>query len=224
MTNKKIQYYINVLNNNDKEIILFKRKISKNVELVKIWDDNHFENDSIVCNYDPLKFFFIKNELGDYVGAVYVMINDLYWYINKKHRNNKYMSNALREAVLPYLFMKEKRKSINISIDSCQLSEKCYNNSRLMALNQGFKLVSQSKINYKLLKSNFCKKNNKLSEENYQIKTDRLEQLRKQVFSAHITLSKISDELLMAYGFDSGLSNTAKEVKEYIHILQDEYK
>lgn len=91
MRNEDIEKLINRLNNFNQDDDF---KISATVEVAKIWQ---------LGFPSPLQFFLIKNN-SDYVGAVNVLSNDLHWYILKEHRKNGYLTNALREYILPYLF------------------------------------------------------------------------------------------------------------------------
>lgn len=63
MTNKEIQDYINLMNQIKVDFPIFKGQISKKVEIVIIWSGDFINNKSIVSDYEPCRFFIIKNDL-----------------------------------------------------------------------------------------------------------------------------------------------------------------
>jgi hypothetical protein len=115
MTEKEIRKYINLLNKGVAVDSIFLRQINQLVEVAKVWSAEPKITDNISGNFCSYRFFFIKNELKEYVGAVFDMHNDLHWYIVPKFRKKGNLSRALKEAILPYIF--EERETQKISID-----------------------------------------------------------------------------------------------------------
>lgn len=64
---------------------------------------------------------------------------DLHWIILPEHRKNGYLTNALKEAIIPYLFSVVEREELKISINELEISNKNYEASMRTALNVGFK-------------------------------------------------------------------------------------
>ncbi len=123
MTEREIRKYIDLLNDGKAGESIFTRQISKTVEVAKVWPDQPKMTDKIIGNFGSYRFFFIKNEFNEYVGAVLDMYQDLHWYIVPKCRKHGYLTTALRESILPYLFYDE-RESQRITIGEVQSEKK----------------------------------------------------------------------------------------------------
>ncbi len=108
MTESEIRKYIDRLNNGKASESIFTRPISKTVEVAKVWPEQPKMIDSIIGNFCSYRFFFIKNESDKYIGAVLDMYQDLHWYIIPKSRKQGYLTTALKESILPYLFYDER--------------------------------------------------------------------------------------------------------------------
>jgi RimJ/RimL family protein N-acetyltransferase len=89
MTNNKLNYYINFYNK-EKSTPSY---IDDVIDIIQICKDKQID-----------KIYLIKKD-GTYIGAVYDMgVNDLHAYMKKDYRKKGYMSNALKNHILPYLF------------------------------------------------------------------------------------------------------------------------
>lgn len=130
---------INKLNRKPNYKNCIKHSISNNVELAHIWINNPFYRNN------PQTFFLIKNDSG-YVGAVLDMINDLHWVILPEYRKKGYLTNALKAAIIPYLFINAEREELNISISELEIGKKNYNASMSTALKAGFKKVDDKSL------------------------------------------------------------------------------
>jgi len=104
MTDKSLNKLINTLNKGQRKEHIFIRKLDDKVDLVKVFNNNPKLNDRINY-YDiiPDTFYCIR-ENNQYIGIVYDMSNDLHWYIKKEHRGNGFLSKALKEIILPFIF------------------------------------------------------------------------------------------------------------------------
>lgn len=220
MTEREIRKYIDRLNNGKAKESIFTRQISKTVEVAKVWTDQPQMTDKIIGNFGSYRFFFIKNDLNIYVGAVLDMYHDLHWYIVPQSRKRGYLTTALKESILPYLFYDE-RESQRVTIDKYAIGEKNYLNSKNVALKLGFKSVNESETEFELNQSDFNWDNENLAEINSDIDPERYEQLRKRAFFAYKTLYKISDELLIKINDDKELKDVADEVKKYTWKIED---
>lgn len=220
MTEKEIRKYINRLNNDKAKESIFTRPISKTVEIAKVWTEQPKIDDNIIGNFCSYRFFFIKNEINEYVGAVLDMEQDLHWYIVPRNRKKGYLTTALKESILPYLFYYV-RDSQRITIDKNALGEKNYLNSKSVAIKLGFQPINNSEKEFQLNKVDFNWENENLDEDNLVINSERFDQLRKRAFFAYRILYKISDELLMVANDDKGLKQIANEVKSYTWKIED---
>jgi RimJ/RimL family protein N-acetyltransferase len=220
MRDREIRKYIDRLNNGNSSESIFARQISKSVDVAKVWTEQPKITDNIIGNFGSYRLFFVKNETDLYVGAVLDMYHDLHWYIVPEHRKKGYLTKALRESILPYLFYDE-REIQKITIEKDSIGEKNYLNSRNVALKLGFKPINDFESEFELKQSNFNWENENLDETNSTIKTERFETLRKRVFYAYKTLYKISDELLMTVDDDKDLKEIANEVRKYTWKIED---
>ena len=220
MTEKEIRKYIYRLNNGKATESIFTRQIGKNVDVAKVWTEQPKITDSIVGNFGSYRFFFIKNEINKYVGAVLDMYQDLHWYIIPKSRKQGYLTKALKESILPYLFYDERERQ-RITIDKYAIGEKNYLNSKNVALKLGFKAINISETEFELKQSDFNWDDENLIEINSEINSERFKQLRERAFYAFKILYKISDELLMKVNDDKELKEVADEVRKYTWRIED---
>lgn len=220
MTEREIRKYINRLNQGKASESIFTRQISKNVEVAKVWQKQPKTTDSIIGNFSSYTFFFIKNESNKYIGAILDMYQDLHWYIVPSSRKQGYLTTALEEAILPYLFY-EGRENQRITIERNAIGEKNYLNSKRVALKLGFKAINEVETEFELKQTDFNWDNENYKEINSEIKSERFEELRKRAFYAYRTLYKISDELLMTVDDDKELKEVADEVRKYTCKIAD---
>jgi hypothetical protein len=220
MTEREIRKYIDRLNNGKAGESIFTRQISKTVDVAKVWAEQPKMTDNIIENFDSYRFFFIKNELKEYVGAVLDMYQDLHWYIIPKSRKYGYLTTALKESILPYLFYDE-RECQRITIEKSAIGEKNYLNSKSVALKLGFKAINKAETEFELKQIDFNWDNENFEEINSGINSKRFEELRKRAFYAYKTLYKISDELLMTVNDDKELKEVADEVRKYTWKIED---
>ena len=128
---KQLSEKISKANNNslnNKEYETLSSNVDYFVETIQYKD--YFENS---------KFYFIKNAKNKYVGIVQDGGNDLHWYILPHHRGNGYLTNALRETILPHLLID--KVSQCITINEGHISKKMADASEKVALSVGFKKI-----------------------------------------------------------------------------------
>jgi len=220
MTEREIRKYIDRLNSGKACESIFTRQISKTVDVAKVWTERPKMTDNIIGIFSSYRFFFIKNELNEYVGAVLDMYQDLHWYIVPKSRKQGYLTTALKESILPYLFY-DGKESQRITIEKSAIGEKNYLNSKSVALKLGFKAINEAETEFELKKIDFNWDNENFEEINSEINSERFEKLRKRAFYAYKTLYKISDELLMTVNEDKELKEVAEEVRKYTWKIED---
>lgn len=217
MQEKEIKEYIDRLNQNKGKETIFLRQINEYVEVGKVWEKEPTIDDDFSVNIPSWRFFFIKNEIGRYVGAVLDMTHDLHWYILEEERKKGHLNKALRTAILPYLFYDEydDREVQRISIDEYGIGESNYQNSKKVATRLGFKPVNEEESKFELTIDDFNWEHEHLEEKNNPIPQERLLELRKRVMLSYQELIKVSDELLMAYDNDCSLREIAKKIRYY---------
>lgn len=220
MTEREIRKYIDCLNKGKAGESIFTRQINKHVDVAKVWSEQPKITDKIIGNSSSYRFFFIKNESKEYVGAVLDMYSDLHWYIVPKHRKKGYLTKALREAILPYILYDD-REVQRLTIEYGAIGDKNYRDSRGVAIKLGFEAINEVETEFELKKTGFNWNNENLNEIDSDINPDRFEELRRRAFFAYKTLYKISDELLMSVDDDKELKEIADEVRKYTWKLED---
>lgn len=220
MTNREIQGYIDLLNKEKESETIFTRQISETVVVAKVWSEQPKITDDIIGNFDSYRFFFLKNETGRYIGAVLDMNYDLHWYMVPENRKLGYLTKALKESILPYIFYDGRDKQ-RINIDKNSIGDKFYQNSKRVAIDAGFKAINEEETEFELLQSEFNWDCENIEELNSGINSERLEILQKRVFYAYKLLYKTSDELSMKFNDDNGLKNATDEVKKFIWKLEE---
>lgn len=217
MTEENLQNLIDKLNStgNYKEQI-FLRQISENVFLSKVSSEiNHPE----IKPYSFRTFFFVSNESREFVGAIEDRgINDLHWFITKESRKKGYLTKALKETIIPYIFYDENKDydRQKITIDKNNLSETNYLNSRKVAINLGFKALNEDETNFELIKGSFDWSNENITEKNKLISRERTDLLKEKVSNLHYEFEKICCELEMSYGNEDDLLEQLLEISKSI--------
>ncbi|NEV93449.1 hypothetical protein G3567_04700 [Psychroflexus sp. YR1-1] len=220
MTDDTIKGFIDQLNKEESTESIFTRQISENVDIAKVWEEQTTESDQIAMYTGSYSFFFIKNQSNEYVGAILDMIRDLHWYIIPKFRKQGYLSKALKETVLPYLFI-EGRDTQRVTINKKDIGETNYQNSKNVALGLGFKSINTEETEFELQESDYNWDNESIFEVNSKVDPERFKVLRKRALYAYRLLSKISDELLMTVDDDKGLKKIASKVSDYTWKIED---
>jgi hypothetical protein len=219
MIDKEIRKYINRLNNKKGQESIFTRPLSETVELSKVWSEQPKKTYSIVEDFPSYRFYFIKNTLGIYVGAILDMYSDLHWYIVPKQRKNGYLTKALKESVLPHIFYYN-REVQRITIQE-SIGKENYTNSKNVAIKIGFNSINEDETVFELNKSDFKWENDNLTEHVKSIGNERIELLKKRVNHASNILLKVSDELQIAYDDDDKLSEISFKVKDHVWKIED---
>lgn len=200
MTEKEIRKYLVRLNTSKSDQTIFKREISPNVEIAKVWKNLPKRSDRKQNAYQPDFFFFIKNENQEYVGAVLDMGFDLHWFVLPKFRKRGYLTNALKEAIIPYIFdFLRESPIITISISDSRVS---YKDSIKVAKSLNFTQVDPKGINFELNITDFDFSNSKMSDINSKMSKERMEELLKNFQFHYRNLLMISNELEMTFDDD----------------------
>lgn len=152
MDNNEIKEYIDRLNKNEAEETIFIRELNHFIFLARVWKKEPELEDVINVNMPSHQFFFIKNENGKHIGAIYDMKQDLHWYILEEERKKGFLSKALKSVVLPYLFYyeDEEREIQRISIKKQVIGEINYENSKKVAERLGFKSIDKNQECFEL--------------------------------------------------------------------------
>lgn len=82
-------------------------------------------------------FYFIKDDMGAFVAAVYVMPNDLHWVVLPEERNRGHLIQPLKDYILPYIYNANGGNPVRITIASKGDSD-LWSASEKIALKVGF--------------------------------------------------------------------------------------
>lgn len=149
MNDETIRDLLRKLNKRTGKNLIFKNSIGENVELAKVWIwkmGEYFYKDQV--------FFLIKNQGGKYVAAVYGL-NKFHWYTLYEERRKGYLSKALRDLIIPFLWgpnRQEIHDPFEISI-SRGIGPKNFESSFCLAKSLGFKVDEENDYKTKLLLS-----------------------------------------------------------------------
>lgn len=220
MTSKDLRVLLDRLNKGKFNGLIHLRPLSNTVNFGKVWTKVIKKTDRIFNLDGPGNFYFINNDDGVFVAAVLDMNTDLHWFVNSKFRNKGYLTNAMKDTILPHLFQSRDRQ--RVTIDENSIGRKNYLSSRNVALNLGFTqdingcefFIDADKVNCNLL----------FSGENRLLPKDRLEQLMKEVNYLGRSLWLIHSEIEMNLGesqFTEELLDLAKEVRTYASKFED---
>lgn len=191
MSEETIISIINKLNRYPNYKKCIKHSISKNVELAHIWIENS------IYKHSPKTFFLIRNE-NEYVGAVLDMKIDLHWVTLPQHRRKGYLTTALKEAIIPYLFSVVEREELMISINELQIGKDNYDNSLNTALKVGFKKVDDT--TFILVGNDFDFSNEKLAIKHNGLRDGEIEDICKELKAIAKKVSVINSKIELSMG------------------------
>lgn len=202
MTNENIQEFIDRLNNGQFKDTILLRQISEYVFVSKVRQKKNDLRNEPKFSLTYYDFFFIKNDKGVFVGAVVDMYSDLHWYITPKNRKKGYLVNALRSAILPYIFYDDNKnlETQRITITKSEIGELNYHNSKKVALKLGFKATNKEESEFLLTRDSFDWSEENINEINTCLNEEKLNEFRKRISYIYQDLESMTHELQMAYG------------------------
>ncbi len=108
MKHTSIRNFITLLNTGKIDYRVFRRTLKDNVEYAKVWPNDPLRNYDFAL---PYHFFLIKSSDGKYIGAVLDMGKEnLHAYIFNQHRKKGYLTNAMNNVILPFLYQTGRQK------------------------------------------------------------------------------------------------------------------
>jgi hypothetical protein len=207
MTAKSITTIINGLNKNPNYRNCIKHSISNTVDLAHIWIENS------ICKHSPKTFFLIKND-HEYVGAVVDMGTDLHWVVLPKYRKKGHLTKALKETILPYIFIHLERENQTISIKESEIGKKNFQHSLNTALQVGFSKVDNN--NYILEEDDFDYSNEKLDIKYKGLADEEIDCISKELKDIAKRVSIINSRIELSLG-----QSPAKYMKPSLAIISD---
>lgn len=108
MTDKTVQFIIDLINSGQASDLIFLRPLSESVLVGRVWIKN---DKGDICTGSGYCMFFIQNEQKVIVAAVVDMgSQDLHVFVHPVHRKRGHLANALRSVILPYLFAEDRKE------------------------------------------------------------------------------------------------------------------
>lgn len=135
MRETEMQKLIDDLNSGELKKIVHSQELTKNVIFANVWDEKPHDESKLVDGYEYRSFYLIKKSTGDFIGLIYLMENDLHWYLNMESRGNGCMTQVLKNTVIPHLLNYRNRIKISIDFESCEFAKKSEN----LAIRCGFR-------------------------------------------------------------------------------------
>lgn len=147
MRDETIMALLKNLNKGKGRNLIFKNSIGENVEYAKVWIWQKSE-----YTYKNQDFFLIKNGDGKYVSAI-CGTNNFHWVTLYEERGNHFLSNALRNYVIPFLWGPDRQgihEPFKISINR-GIETRNFQSSLGLAKSIGFKEDNQNDFKIELL-------------------------------------------------------------------------
>ncbi len=219
MTNQYLNSLIRKLNKKQLNKYIQLRPLSDTVDFAKIWRRKPSPRHKRTHGDGPLHYYFIKDQEGNYVGIVHDMQTDLHWFVLRKYRGKGYLTNALKEVILPHLF--QDRKEQLITIDEYHTGEKYFLASEKVALSLGF--VKCDDIKYRL-KGDKYKHRKPIKGDNTELTKERIDDLDRQINYLSRSLWVIQTEIEMKMGasdYSRALKKLVDDIKKKAWQLED---
>lgn len=216
MHEKTFRNYLVQLNKNKLKELAFLRPLSVDVFFAKIWKRKPtFKNSKKFLSHPYYSIYLIRKEQV-YVGGVYVMDDDLHWYVLPAYRNKGILRNPLKTIIIPHLSIYKNR--IVGSINKNGLAENDFIASTKLAKAVGFEQVLKQEGTYYYqikLDSDFpviSGINSRITEENF----ERI----KQALNYHSLAILMLKTEMEAHLGESDITEDAQEIVEDIQSLK----
>jgi hypothetical protein len=216
--NSKLLSLVNQLNRNPNSKNIIRHTISDNVDFAHIWINDTF------YEHRPKTFFLIKNE-EEFVGIVFDMVTDLHWTIKPKHRKKGHLTKALKEVILPYIFLNLERDEQIISIDENEIGKKNYINSSKLAKAVGFEDIDSKKFILKF--EDFDNSYNNLKFKYEGLSKNEIENLKKEIQNVAMNAYRLNSKIEMALGKEvdcyksPSLSAISDSIASFMCVIED---
>lgn len=216
MTEESLQKLVNELNNynvDEAESLIYLKPLNDVVDFAKVWMKIPTKNDSMSSGDGFYKVYFIKNDENIYVAAVLDMSRDLHWYVIPKHRKKGYLTKALKNAILPHLFLSRDEQRITITED--KIGSTNFQASEKVALRIGF--TKDSSDEYYISNDDYIDYIPAL-DHNKSLSEERMNEIRNEINYVARTLWTLQNEIEMNFGE----SDFSENLEEMVHQIKSQ--
>lgn len=213
MHESELKKLIDTLNKQPNYLICLK-PISKNVEYAEVWDSIKLGGRLNVMD-SPSLMYFVKNNDGVYTSTVLVMgKRDLHSYTLTKFRRKGILKNALKNTILPHLFLTRSSQRITVNVNCIGL--KNFAASIGLAKSLGFKEIKKQNEDGEIeLKIGRSKVNKFEFQEDFatNLSEEQLIQLQNSINYHVLKLKHFESFVRMGWFEDSSLKEFSKNIK-----------
>jgi len=190
--------------------ILITRRLSEKVQLAKIWAAPLSPDENI----PPIQAYLVQKE-KQYIGLVIEEDEGPYAFMRPAFRKKGFMSNALRQVILPHML--QQKPLLRLYLSAAKLgSDRQLNFAKKLALSVGFELLKEEPGSLRLvLDASRLKEHVFIKGENERLPKERLNALKKQIRYAASVLSMVQTEL----EYKRGISGYSEELGDWIKAL-----
>lgn len=146
------------------------------------------------------------------------MVKDLHWFILPEYRGKGYLTNVMKDTILPHLFLSRQEQRITIDADQIDFN---FNASEKVALNLGFSPKNDTE--YFLSKDGYSTYNIDF-QKTVGFSEDRIQELRKQINYLSRSLWAIQTEVEMKLGitdYSEYLAKLVHDIRSHTWKLED---
>ncbi|MBU1364092.1 MAG: hypothetical protein KKE51_09760 [Gammaproteobacteria bacterium] len=186
MTHDSIEQLIDLLNKGELSDRVFVAALTEVVHFAKVWME---EPKGGIAGEGSYEFFFITNGSPLYVAAVLDMVNDLHVFVKNDHRGKGYLTKAMHEGVLPWLYQSGRKKQ-RVTFEESKVLDYCVRN-------WGFSKTGDFEAKKDL---SIYSKVPKITLNHQGLSWDAVGEIRRKMDRAKLYLQMVREQVQMAYG------------------------
>lgn len=222
MTNKALQSLLERLNRNDtSSSLIYLRSLSSTVFFAKIWIKKPKLNDSVTNADGPSNFYLVKNNENIFVAIVFDMQRDLHWFVLPDYRGMGYLTTALRNSIIPHLFLS--RDEQRITIRENEIGKENFIASKKVAISLGFTAFEDGEYLLSSSPNTIIHYNEGVDT---QFTLQRISELKKQINYLGRSLWAIQTEVEMNLGntdYSDELKDLVDQIRSHTSKLESFY-
>ena len=124
MTHEDLERFIDAMNAKQLRDRIFSAPLTTTVDFAKVWTKEPLGKAFNEGSYD---FYFIKDSLGNYVAAVFDMVEDLHVFVKESHRRQGHLTTSMKTTVFPK-FCHDGRGTQKVTFEDSAVGEYCVRN------------------------------------------------------------------------------------------------